>query len=130
MAVYSGAWEMFLERPFTGWPPAHMYQELGRRMEGYHLRTFYVHNTYLALLVEFGVPGMALYGVLFFNLFRLGKRAPPGESSAVAALRKVWPLVLGVYLFNALFVDMAYQFVIGLLFTVAGILWSSEECAS
>jgi O-antigen ligase len=129
MAVYSGAWEMFLERPFTGWPAAHMYEELGRRMEGYHLRIFYVHDTYLALLVEFGVPGLALYGALFFNLFRLGKRAPPGESGAVSALRKVWPLLLGVYLFNALFVDMAYQFVIGLLFTVAGILCAQEECA-
>ena len=35
-------------------------RELARRMEGYHLRTFYVHNTYLALLVEFGVPGLAI----------------------------------------------------------------------
>src|SRR5208283_2338556 len=32
MAVYSGAWAMFQERPFTGWPAAHMYAELGRRM--------------------------------------------------------------------------------------------------
>jgi O-antigen ligase len=70
-------------------------------MEGYHLRTFYVHNTYLALLVEFGVPGLALYGILFFNLFRLCWHAPPGERGAVAALRKVWPILLGVYLFNA-----------------------------
>lgn len=130
MAVYSGAWEMFLERPFTGWPAAHMYEELGRRMEGYHLRTFYVHDTYLALLVEFGVPGLAFYGILFCNLFRLRRRSPPGEPGAVSALRKVWPLLLGVYLFNALFVDMAYQFVIGLLFTVAGILCSGEECTS
>ena len=60
--------------------PAGMYAELARRMEGYHLRTFYVHNTYLALLVEFGVPGLALYGILFFNLFRLSRRGPPGES--------------------------------------------------
>ena len=63
----------FEERPFTGWPAGRMYAELGRRMEGYHLRIFYVHNTYLALLVEFGVPGLALYGILFFNLFRLAR---------------------------------------------------------
>ena len=51
-------------------------------MEGYHLRTFYVHNTYLALLVEFGVPGLALYGILFFNLFRLSLARPARASAA------------------------------------------------
>ena len=127
LAVYDAGWAMFEERPFTGWPAGGMYAELARRMEGYHLRTFYVHNTYLAMLVEFGVPGLALYGILFFNLFRLSWRGPPGESGPVASLRKVWPILLSVYLFNAFFVDMAYQFVIGLMFTVAGMLCASEE---
>ena len=132
LAVYNAGWAMFWERPFTGWPASSMYAELARRMEGYHLRTFYVHNTYLALLVEFGLPGLALYGILFFNLFRLAWRNPPGEpgpiaSLRLASLRKVWPILLGVYLFNAFFVDMAYQFVIGLVFTVAGMLSASEE---
>lgn len=127
MAVYSAGWDMFRERPFTGWAAGGMYAELARRMEGYHLRTFYVHNTYLALLVEFGVPGFVLYAVLFLNLFRLGRRGPPGERGAFASLRKVWPLLLSVYLFNAFFVDMAYQFVIGLLFTIGGMLHGTEE---
>ncbi|MGA2965644.1 MAG: O-antigen ligase family protein [Terriglobales bacterium] len=130
LAVYDAGWAMFKERPLTGWPAGGMYAELARRMEGYHLRIFYVHNTYLALLVEFGVPGLALYGILFFNLFRLSWRAPPGESGPVALLRKVWPILLGVYLFNAFFVDMAYQFVIGLMFTVAGMLCASEEAVA
>jgi O-antigen ligase len=137
LAVYEAGWSMFQERPFTGWPAGGMYAELGRRMEGYHLRTFYVHNTYLALLVEFGAPGLALYGILFFNLFRLSRprppgeappsEAPPGEAGSVASLRKLWPVLLSVYLFNAFFVDMAYQFVIGLVFTIAGMLCASEE---
>lgn len=126
LAVYEAGWAMFREKPFTGWAAGHMYAELGRRMEGYHLRTFYVHNTYLALLVEFGVPGLAFYGLLFVNLFRLSWQSPPGERGAVASLRKVWPILLCVYLFNAFFVDMAYQFVIGLVFTVAGMLCASE----
>ncbi|MGA7291254.1 MAG: O-antigen ligase family protein [Terriglobales bacterium] len=130
LAVYDAGWAMFRERPVTGWAASGMYAELARRMEGYHLRTFYVHNTYLALLVEFGLPGLILYGILFFNLFRLSWHGPPGESGAVASLRKVWPILLSVYLFNALFVDMAYQFVIGLVFTVAGILCASEESAA
>jgi len=87
------------------------------------------------LLVEFGVPGLALYAILFFNLFRLAWRRTPGEAGPVASLRlaslrKVWPIVLGVYLFNAFFVDMAYQFVIGLVFTVAGMLCAPEESAA
>jgi O-antigen ligase len=130
LAVYDAGWAMFRERPFTGWAAGGMYSELARRMEGYHLRTFYVHNTYLALLVEFGVPGLALYGVLFFNLFRLSWYSPPGESGPVAVLRKVWPILLCVYLFNAFFVDMAYQFVIGLVFTVAGMLCAPKESAA
>jgi O-antigen ligase len=125
LAVYEAGWEMFQERPFTGWSAGGMYAELARRMEGYHLRTFYVHNTYLALLVEFGVPGLALYAILFFNLFRLSWHRPPGEPASIAALRKVWPILLSVYLFNAFFVDMAYQFVIVLMFTVAGMLCAS-----
>src|SRR6266853_1646685 len=70
LAVYEAGWTMFKERPFSGWPAGGMYAELARRMEGYHLRSFFVHNTYLALLVEFGVPGLIFYGILFFNLFR------------------------------------------------------------
>ena len=127
LSVYDAGLEMFRERPLTGWAAGSMYAELARRMDGFHLRTFYVHNTYLALLVEFGVPGLALYVILFFNLFRLSGHGPPGESGAVASLRKVWPILLSVYLFNAFFVDMAYQFVIGLMFTVAGMLCASEE---
>ncbi len=130
LAVYEAGWAMFEERPLTGWPAAGMYAELARRMTGYHLRVFYVHNTYLALLVEFGAPGLVLYGILFFNLLRLSWRCPAHESGEVASLRRVWPILLGIYLFNAFFVDMAYQFVIGLLFTVAGMLCASRETSA
>jgi len=131
MAVYDAAWGMFQERPLTGWTAGGMYSELARRMQGYRLRSFYVHNTYLSLLIEFGIPGLVLYGILFFNLFRLGRTGTAAdESPPISALRKAWPILLGVYLFNAFFVDMAYQFVIGLMFTVAGMLCSSGEAPS
>jgi O-antigen ligase len=131
MAVYDAGWAMFQERPFAGWTAGGMYAELARRMQGYHLRTFYVHNTYLSLLIEFGIPGLVLYGILFFNLFRLGRAdAVHSGGKSMRALRKAWPILLSVYLFNAFFVDMAYQFVIGLMFTVAGMLCSSEEAAA
>ena len=127
MAVYEAGWAMFREHPLTGWAAHGMYSELGRRMSGYHLKLFYVHNTYLALLVEFGLPGLLLYSLLFANLFRIGWNGPAQQSESLSSLRKVWPVILGVYLFNAFFVDMAYQFVIGLVFTVAGILCARGE---
>jgi O-antigen ligase len=131
VAVYDAAWSMIQERPLTGWTSGGLYSELARRMQGYHLRSFYVHNTYLSLLIEFGVPGLALYGILFFNLFRLSRTSKSAdESPPLYALRKAWPILLCVYLFNAFFVDMAYQFVIGLMFTVAGLLCASEESSS
>ncbi len=131
MAVYSAAWSMFQDHPFTGWTSDRMYFELARRMAGYHLSRFYVHNTYLSLLLEFGVPGLALYALLYFNLSRLARaRRASHESATLKTLRRAWPILLGVFLFNAFFVDMAYQFVIGLMFTVAGIPCASEEAAA
>jgi putative inorganic carbon (HCO3(-)) transporter len=131
LAVYDAAWSMFQERPLTGWTASGMYEELARRMQGYHLRSFYVHNTYLSLLIELGVPGLLLYGILFFNLFRLGRTGEViDEDQPLSDLRRAWPILLCVYLFNAFFVDMAYQFVIGLMFTVAGMLCASQEAAS
>jgi putative inorganic carbon (HCO3(-)) transporter len=131
MAVYDAAWDMFQERPLTGWPADGMYSELARRMPGYHLRIFFVHNTFLSLLIEFGIPGLFLYAVLFFNLFRLRlNTANSSTGHPLAALQKAWPILLSVYLFNAFFVDMAYQFVIGLMFTVAGMLCAREQVVS
>lgn len=129
-AVYHAGWAMFKERPLTGWPAGVMYGELARRMEGYHLSTYFVHNTYLALLIEFGLPGLALYAILFVNLLRLARAKGPATSDPIRSLRKVWPILLAAYLFNAFFVDMAYPFVLGLLFTVAGLLCAAEEACA
>ena len=130
LAVYDAAWAMFQERPFTGWTAKGMYAELARRMPGYHLRVYFVHNTYLSLLIEFGIPGLVLYAILFVNLFRLARTGPGRESDSMVRLRRVWPILLSVYLFNAFFVDLVYQFVIGLMFTAAGMLCASEEAAA
>lgn len=133
VAVYEAGWQMFREHPLRGWEAGAFYVELGRRMQGYHLRQFYIHNTYLSLLLEFGLPGLLLYGILLVGLFRLA-RAGYGDGisrlGAVSNLRRVWPILLGVYLFNGLFVDMVYQFVNGLLFTSAGILAAEREPVS
>jgi len=132
MAVYEAGWAMFQEHPVTGWTAGRMYEELARRMEGYRLRSYYAHNTYLSLLVEFGLPGLLLYCFLLVGLFRLA-RAGCGDGAkggAVSNLRRAWPILLGVFLINACFVDMVYQFVNGLLFTVAGMLCASGEAGA
>jgi hypothetical protein len=71
------------------------------------------------------VVGLALYAWLMWEMFRLG-RSPisPGESNGFLnqQFHSMWPVLLGVYWVNAAVVVMNYQFVNGLLFTMAGML--------
>jgi O-antigen ligase len=124
-AVYAGAWQMFLERPLTGWGANQMPAELAHHVTGYKERDLYPHNTYLELLVEHGIAGLALYAWLMWEIWRLGRGSVPRRDSTVFLNRdfqNLWPLILGVYWINAALVVMNYQFVNGLLFTVAGML--------
>ena len=124
-AVYRGGWAMFLERPLTGWGINQMPSELARHVSGYQEKDLYPHNTYLELLVEHGILGLALYLWLMVELWRLGRGAVPfAEKSGFLDrnFHDLWPILLGVYWINAIFVVMNYQFVNGLLFTMAGML--------
>jgi O-antigen ligase len=121
MAVYQPGWNMFLEHPLTGWGMHETQAQLASRTSGFHGEAFAVHNTYLELLLEHGLVGFGLYVWLLVALFRL-HREVPGEPLAVASIRRLWPLLLGVYLVNAMFVVMNYAFVNGLVFTYAGVL--------
>ena len=72
---------------------------------------------------------------MVFDLIRLGRRACAASDSRSGAfldrdLRSLWPVLVGVYLLNACFVVMNYQFVNGLLFTLAGILAAQNRGAS
>jgi O-antigen ligase len=128
MAAYQAGWEMFLARPLTGLGTAELQAKLADRIRGFRGESFAVHNTYLEILLEHGVFGIGLYGWLMVAVFRLGRKRP-GDPSSVASLRSVWPLLLGVYLVNAMFVVMNYPFVNGLLFTFAGILAANTDQA-
>ncbi len=124
-AVYAGGWEMFLHRPWAGWGFHQMPGELPRYVSGYDEKVLYPHNTYLELLVEHGVPGFALYLWLMWELLRLGRGAVPVrevDGFLNSNLRRMWPILLVVYWVNAAMVVMSYQFVNGLLFTLAGML--------
>lgn len=127
MVVYQAGWEMFLERPFSGWGEHAMQSGLANRVSDFHEERYYFHNTYLEILVRYGVVGLTLYLWVIVDLFRIGRRRPgssfsPDGSFLDKQFRSVWPLLVLVYLVNGSLVGMNYQFVNGLLFTLAGML--------
>jgi len=127
MAMYQAGAEMFLMKPLLGWGGAAMQAELAARVSDFHQEEFYFHNTYLEIAVQYGLLGFALYLWLVVALFRVGRRRdnePDFVCSSFAddGFRSLWPLILLVYLVNASFVVMNYQFVNGLVFSLAGIL--------
>ena len=134
-AVYAGGWDMFRERPWLGWGFHQMPAELPRHVSGYSERVLYPHNTYLELLVEHGVAGLGLYLWLMWELWKLrGGRIPLNEERGFLNTRfhRLWPVLLLVYWINAAVVVMSYQFVNGLLYTIAGMLaaqWRRGELA-
>ena len=129
-AVYIGGWQMFLEKPLTGWGVNQMPRELARHVSGYKKKELYPHNTYLELLVEHGIFGFALYLWLMYEIYRLRQRCvPKSEQSGLLnqQFHAMWPVLLGVYWVNAALVVMNYQFVNGLLFTLAGMLAAQRQ---
>jgi putative inorganic carbon (hco3(-)) transporter len=131
-AVYAGSWEMFLERPLTGWGFHRMPGELPRHVSGYDAKVMYPHNTYLELLAEQGVAGLALYLWLMWELWHLGSGAIPSREKdgfLNQHFHRLWPVLLAVYWVNAAVVVMSYQFVNGLLFTMAGMLAAQQRRA-
>jgi O-antigen ligase len=132
-AVYAGGWQMFLEKPFTGWGVNRMPEELARHVSGYKEKELYPHNTYLEILVEHGIVGLALYAWLMWEVLRLGRGLVPRaerEGLLNQQFHAMWPVLLGVYWVNAAVVVMNYQFVNGLLFTMAGMLAAQRRRAA
>ena len=124
-AVYTGAWDMFLERPLLGWGFHRMPDELPRHVTGYQEKILYPHNTYLELLAEQGALGFALYAWLMWELWSLRRAAVPeheGDGFLTREFHRLWPIILGVYWLNAAVVVMSYQFVNALIFSMAGML--------
>ena len=129
-AVYAGGWQMFLEKPFTGWGVNQMPEELARHVSGYRKRELYPHNTYLELLIEHGLVGLALYGWLMWEILRLGWNSVPRaerDGFLNQQFHVLWPVLLGVYCANAAVVGMNYQFVNGFLFSLAGMLAAQQR---
>ena len=131
-AVYAGAWQMFFKHPLMGWGFHHMPTSLPHYVSGYQEKVLYPHSTYLELLVEHGVIGLFLYLWLMWEIVRLGKGPIPSSERQGFLDRdfhRLWPLILAVYWGNAAVVVMSYQFVNGLVFTMAGMLAAQEQRA-
>jgi len=125
--IYKAGWEMFLRKPVTGWGGKEMQVELSHRISDFQQEEYYFHNTFLEILVQYGVIGLSLYLWMIFELFRVGRRGSVGKYSPRDSFldhefRALWPIFLFVYLINAMFVVMNYQFVNGLVFSIAAML--------
>jgi hypothetical protein len=84
-------------------------------------------------MVEHGVFGLALYAWLMWELWRLGRGQVPRAERGGFLNRQfhaVWPVMLGIYWVNAALVVMNYQFVNGLLFSMAGMLAAQQRRAA
>jgi O-antigen ligase len=126
-AVYEAGWQMFTDKPLLGWSSAQIQSELSSRIRDFRVESFTLHNTYLEIAVEHGLLGLALYFWLVVDLFRVGRKhlLPvlwPHSGFLDRDFRTLWPAIVLVYLINASFVVMNYQFVNALLFTLAGLL--------
>ena len=92
----------------------------------------YPHNSYLELLAELGLLGLALYVWLMWEMWRLGHGAIPARREtglSRSQFHRMWPVLLGIYWVNAAMVVMTYPFVNGLLFTMAGMLAAQRRRA-
>jgi O-antigen ligase len=134
VVMYQTGLEMFLEKPLIGWGLGDLQPELAKRVHDFHQPAFFFHNTYLEIAVQHGLLGLGLYLWIVIDLFRLGRRRQPHAASSEGTFldeqfRSFWPVLVGVYLFNSCFVVMNYQFVNGLLFTIAGMLAAQNRQA-
>jgi hypothetical protein len=125
--MYQAGWQMFTEKPALGWGNELRIQpEVKKRVSSFHPEYYVFHNTFVELAVERGLLGLGLYLWLMICLLRFSKcdAAWPDSGGPFSSshFRKLWPLLLGVYLLNASAVVLNYQFVNALLFTIAGIL--------
>jgi O-antigen ligase len=70
MAVYEAGWEMFLKKPLAGWGAVDMQTELSKRISDFHQEQFFFHNTYLEIVVQYGLVGLLLYLWIVVDLFK------------------------------------------------------------
>jgi O-antigen ligase len=123
LSIYEVSWDMVWEKPWLGWGQNQMPAEIAKRMSDYRPDTYCAHSSYLEILIEQGFIGLAIFVWMIVGLIRLCLPRPGKQWSAVDNdFRRLWIVMLGVYLLNGAFVVVNYQFINALLFTIAGIV--------
>jgi O-antigen ligase len=128
--LYDAGFKMFAERPMFGWGMNSTPSHLPEYLYEYNDKVF-VHNSYLEILIEQGIVGLALYIMIFFHCFKIGTPIYRFRNKSTNMLIDAdfilyWRVFLVVYLVNGMFVVMNYQFINALIFTIAGIISSAE----
>ena len=110
--LFSAAWEMFLEKPITGWGPANNIAELGSRLGLRKARD--PHNTYLWLLTETGLLGAVPFLIGLWFCLLAAWRSRTGAQGALPMSLLVFLLISGMkgtnYTDKLFWVVLAYTF--------------------
>jgi O-antigen ligase len=133
LAIYQAGWEMFLSKPLQGWGFDGMQRELTSRISEFHQEQFFFHNTFLEVTVQYGLAGLGLYLWTLIELIKLARKNPGAEARTCfldQQFRSLWPVLLMVYVLNGCFVVLNYQFINGLVFSIAGLLAAQNAAAA
>ena len=84
LVMYQTGVEMFLEKPLLGWGAEDLQPELAKRVNDFHQKAFFFHNTYLEIAVQHGLVGLALYLWVVVDLLWLGSKKRHCSASADA----------------------------------------------
>lgn len=132
-SIYEVSWDMAWEKPWLGWGQNRMPAEIAKRMSDYRPDTYCAHSSYLEILIEQGFLGFTCYAWMLVGLIRLGVNSRRNLLNSYPVdedFRRLWIIILCVYLLNAAFVVVNYQFVNALVFTLAGILAAHQTTSS
>jgi O-antigen ligase len=126
-ALYTASIEMFQERPIWGWGFNQSAFAIPDFLVDYDIPAYWIHNSYLEILVEQGLFGFTLYAAIIFYLVKIGTGLKTSSSLVDREFLPYWYGILVVYIINGMFVVMNYAFINALLFTLGGIVAISSS---
>lgn len=130
ISIWSDALQVFIHNPWGTGPDQAVYRARELGQNGYVAHGKALHNSYLDVLVSYGLQGFLIYAWMIFSFwwrlwFNPAKaRAGTVESLVEAFLRgSLLYLLAGVFLISAAFVSLSYLY--ALILGLLGLLWPS-----